>query len=167
MKKLIWLPLAILIPLMAYLVYQKQTGRETDVKDLEGLDIAYAKSIELPLVNDSIEVLVYQYSGPDCGNTTDAEYRAVFLPDLLEDPYRNILSSRYKKLRVLTVYDSTLTNIPENKKLYYSGYGEVNTRKQVSIYEQYKYLEKDTSILKTAAYAEGIWSIEVLSYPEK
>ena len=166
MKKLIWLPLVLLIALMAYFVFRKQHSRETDVKDLEGLHAAYAQSIVIPMVNDSIEVLVYQYSGPDCGNTTDAEYQAVFLPDLLEAPYRNLLSSRYKNLRVLAEYDSTVSDIPENKKLYYSGYGEVNSRKQVSVFERYKYLDKDTSILKTASYGEDSWAIEVQAYPE-
>ncbi len=159
MKKLIWLPLAVLIPVMAYMVFSKQHSRDTDVKDLQELHAAYAQSIVLPWINDSIEVLVYQYAGPDCGNTSDEEYQSIFIPDLLEEPYKNSLSSPHNNFRVLSEFDSLGKTIPENKKMYYYTYGDVKTKELVDIIEHYHYLEQDTMIHKTALYLDDKWSI--------
>ena len=58
MKKLIWLPIAVLIPVMTYLFFRKQYSRDTDVKDLQERHTAYAQSIVLPLLNNSVDVLI-------------------------------------------------------------------------------------------------------------
>ncbi|MCU0417665.1 MAG: hypothetical protein MUE33_10830 [Cytophagaceae bacterium] len=129
----------------------------TDVYELNKLEIAYANSITLP--KDSIKLLIYRPAGI-CGNTSKEELRTNFIPYLLVDPYKYILESKYKSLKIISV--DQLDTLNENiNKLYIEFWGDRKSRDTVEVSETFEFKDETTTVEKMCVYKDGNWNVSI------
>lgn len=147
---------AILFSSYMYSFGQHEPGQETDVHDLRGLHLAYTASIKLP---EKPPYMLCIAPHLICGNTTAAEMRQTFLPDLMKEPYASDLKNRYSEITV------TVNGFPTDSARFMvvDIWGSRCSSDSVRITEQFSGIGQVITITKVAVYKNASWFI----YPEK
>ncbi len=142
---------AIVFSSYMYAFGQHEPGQETAVNDLRELHVAYAASIEIPVkAVDTLCIGRYEL----CGNTSDAEMRNFFLPDICGEPYTSALKKRYPEMVVTR---------NESKAMQLDLEGIRYSTDSVRITEYFSGQGQLITITKVAVYKNASWFI----YPEK
>ncbi len=138
----------------------------------EKLKIAISKSIDIPF-SDS-QIVIYDSFNGICGNSSDEELNRYYEPNLIESPYRKIITNNYKGkvlfkgIELNKSMDSFCDGIQESKwkcfskdKVVLSISGKALSNESVEIYERYFLNKKVHSINKVFDFIDGEWIYKV------
>lgn len=107
------------------------------IEDLDELNLVYAQSIKFP--TDNFDVIVFQPYVYECGNMSEEEINSIYDPNLLQEPFLNVIKGITNKQIIDVSEFDKFKNTKENKVLNISIDGVVKTPKEVTIRENYEF----------------------------
>lgn len=129
---------------------------ESGIKEIEKLNIAYAKSFVCPFEN--VKILI-QEENELCGNTSEEEIASLFFPTLNDKSILPIIQSNTKIDSI--VINNNFENDSTKTYVKVIGYSE-NKVDTVFITENFSLNNKSITIEKIAIYKNDNWHIKTL-----
>lgn len=144
-----------------------------NLPEIDALRMAISKSIVVPF--PQADTLIYASFNGMCGNSSKDELDRYFEPNLSQSPYFEAMEQQYKgrimatgdklqaymsercKNQGLSVWDCFIKN-----KVYVTIAGQTESASTIRIYENYTYLNKDTTIVKIFNYDDNEWTYKIL-----
>jgi hypothetical protein len=109
------------------------------LENLDELNLVYAQSIKFPI--DNFDNIVFRPLVYECGNMSEEEISTIYDPDLLQKPFLDVFKRISNKRIIGESEFDKFKKTKENKVLYLSIDGVVKNSKEVTIRENYEFID--------------------------
>ncbi|MCF8321800.1 MAG: hypothetical protein K9I26_01495 [Flavobacterium sp.] len=129
----------LIIILLVFSSCNKFSNPTLKLENLDELNLVYAQSIKFP--TDNFDIIVFKPLIYECGNMSEEEISNIYSPDLLQKPFLDVIKGISNKRIIDESEFDKFKNTKENKVLYLSIDGVVKNYKEVTIRENYEFID--------------------------